>query len=91
MRAAQNVRPYPPPYVERANIHRTGRRIYDSLSLYGQGVTGSLYHYVQGDSRPVLLFLAVAALVAVALRRLLVYPSSMVAKFFNQALSGGTP
>ena len=67
------------------------RRIYNSLSLYGQGVTGSLQHYVHGDSRPVLIFLAVAVLAGVVLHRTLMRPSSMVAKFFNQALSGGTP
>lgn len=67
------------------------RRIYDSLSLYGQGVTGALQHYVHGDSRPLLLFLAVAVLAAVVLRRPLMHPSSMIAKFFNQALLGGTP
>jgi len=55
------------------------KTIYDSLSL----ATGSLQHYVHGDSRPVLIFLAVAVLVGVVLRRLQVRPSSTIAKFFN--------
>lgn len=66
-------------------------RIYDSLSLYGQGVADSLQGYVPGDSRPVLLFLAVAVLAGVILSRLLMQPSSVIPKFFEQALSGGTP
>ena len=86
------VPPPHPPHIDITHtiVHRAGRRFYDSLSSYGQGMTGSLRYYAGVDSRRMLLFLAVAVLAGVVLRRILMHPSSVIAKFLNQALAGRT-